>query len=178
MEDVDLEVKLGLESKLVNLIEQHGFQEIGSNQKAPYGTSPVILNGLGNPSLSDVSHMLEITKPLVVRYASQYTFNPKPREGSVFRALSPCPPEPSHPQNISRETPHRCKACEKLGYYRGPPALVCAPQCVDLERWLTTYSIASSGMRAPSKAAPYPRDPGDLKKEIPIWCTATGFWET
>lgn len=177
MEDVDLETKLGLESKLVNLIE-HDFQETGSNQKASNDTSSVMLNGPGNPSLSDTSLMPEMTKPTIVRYASQCTSGPEPWEGSVFRALSPCLPEPSHHQDVFRETPYRCKACEKRGYYRGPPALVCAPKCVGLERWLTTYSIASSKMLAPAKAAPYPRDPGGPEKKISIWCTATGFWET
>lgn len=132
MEDVDLEVKLGLESKLVNLIE-HGFQEIGSNQKASNDTSSVMLNGLGNPSFSDTSLMPEMTKPTIVGYASQCTSDPEAREGSVFRALSPCLSEPSHHQDVSRETSYRCKACEKRGYHRGPPALVCAPKCVDLE---------------------------------------------
>lgn len=108
MEDVDLEVKLGLESKLVNLIERFEIRETVFDQKASNVTPSSITEGLGNLSLlTDTPLIPEINK---TPYISLLNF-----------------------PGISRKTFHKCEACEKLGYYWGPPPLVRVPACVDFE---------------------------------------------
>lgn len=129
MEDVDLEAKLGLESKLVNLIERLDIRETGFNQKVSNVTPSGITEGLGNLSLSDIPPIPEMEKQPC---NSRYTPDQKNWD-SISWASDPCPPEPLDFPSVSRKPPHKCEACEKLGYYWGPPLLVCTPTCVDFE---------------------------------------------
>lgn len=158
VEDVDLVVKLGLQSKLVNLIERPDLQKIGSNRG---GSDDGMLEVLGGSSLSGVLPISEMPKPPAVRYTFQYAFGQKPGRRSMSQNSSTYPAEPLHLQEVSRESPHSCKACEKLGYYRGPPAFVCALPYVKFRMGTDCLLIliASSGVLAPAKTAPYTRGP-------------------
>lgn len=127
MEDVDLEVKLGLESKLVNLIERFEIRETGFNQKASNVTPSGITEGLENLSLSDIPPIPEMKKK---PYICQYTPDRMDRD-NISWSLGPCPPELLNFPSVPRKPPHKCEACEKLGYYWGPPFLVCAPMRID-----------------------------------------------
>lgn len=137
VEDVDLEVKLGLQSKFVHLIERPDLQKIRSNQKE-FGIS----EGLGDSSLSGVPLISEIPKPPAVMYTSQYAFGQKPWGKSVSQNSNTYPAELLRLQEVSKEPPHSCKACVKLGYYQGPPAIVCVPTYVSFGT-VTDYLLNS-----------------------------------
>lgn len=137
MEDIDLEVELGLESKLVNFIERLDLQEIKSNQKTSNDTPSNISEGLGKLPLSNLSLTTDMTKIPAGMNSSQHTFGQKDGEESLSRTSSSESPQAHFPE-VSREYTHNCTACEKLGYYWGPPLLVCAPTCLHL-RTMTDY---------------------------------------
>lgn len=166
MEDVDLEIKLGLEYKLANLIERLDLREAGSSQKTSNVTPSGTSKGPGNLSLSGISPTPEMAEKL---YASQYVSGQKGWK-SLSRTSDPCPPEPLHFPEVSKKTPHRCEACEKLGHYWGPPLLVCALMHVYL-RIMANFLLHSIQRDAHThKSVPTQRPRRSREKGINMVC--------